>query len=78
MITVSVGPVPVKSNWFKRKSVVGVQKEKLGISTIFHWHCQIPMKRVILYQKTDKGIRRVGCTGWICQKCETRKYKVFW
>lgn len=74
IIVHSMKPKPIRSQWYTEGHVVGELKEVLGSITLFHWHCSTPMRRVITYQKSDEGVRRIGCNSWICQVCEIRQY----
>jgi len=62
----------IRPNWFRHYSHEAL-KEIPGYLSWFHWHCGVRMRRVICIEKTEqKGTRRVGCKGYICQVCDIR------
>ena len=64
---------PLKNTWHEEKPWAGKIKEVSGKKALFHWHCGVRMRKVIIFQKTDKGIRRLGYSGWFCETCGKRK-----
>lgn len=75
-MTSSIGPKPIQAEWQQGKfSPQGtMHKEIPGFLSLFHSHCGTSMRRVITFEKSDEGVRRVACNSWICQVCEGREY----
>jgi hypothetical protein len=70
----SAKPLPIRDDWFKMGGNVSTEHlEKPGSLSFFNRHCQTRMRKVILFQKNDGVVEKVGVRSLICTVCEKRK-----
>lgn len=56
----SKDPKPILAGWEKSEYSSYMYREIPGSLSWFHYHCGIRMQRVISFEKSDEGVRRVG------------------
>lgn len=72
----SLNPETIKADWQRGgySPADYSHKEAPGSLSLFHWHCGQRMRRVITFEKSNQGVRRIGCNSWICRVCKKRGY----